>query len=88
MKEDYARAILRLIAVVTILVGAVLMSATLVGILGTGSTVRGAPEGMQVKVTGMVAEMGGYAVLSQALIAAWGVLLYFLSPKLAKNLIQ
>ncbi len=87
MKEDSARSILRLIAVITILVGASLATATLVSLLGASNAMEGAPVGMQVKMTGMVAEMGGYAVLSYVLIAAWGLFLYVLSPKLAEKIV-
>ena len=79
---------MRLIAVVTVLVGASLTTVTMVSLFGVSSTMHGAPEGVQVKMTGMVAEMGVYAVLSHALIAAWGVVLYFLSPKLAAKIVE
>jgi hypothetical protein len=88
MMEDIARSILRLIAVVTVLAGASLTTATLVSLLGASSSMHGAPEGVQVKLTGMVAEMGGYAVLSHAMIAACGVALYVLSPWLAQKVVE
>lgn len=72
---------------VTVLVGAYLTTASLVSFLATSNTMHGAFEGMQVKLTGLVAEMGVYAVLSNALIAAWGGVLYYLSPKLAEMIV-
>jgi hypothetical protein len=88
MKEQHVRSVLRLIAVVTVLVGAYLTTATLVSFLAASNTMNGALEGLQVKLTGLVAEMGVYAVLSNALIAAWGLVLYYSSPKLAEMIVE
>ena len=88
MNEDNARSVLRLIAVVTILAGASLTTATLISLLGASSAMEGAPVGAQVRVTGMVAEFGVYALLSHAVIAVWGVVLYSLSPRLARMIVE
>lgn len=87
MKEDSARSILRLIAVVTVLVGAVLTTVTLVSLFGVSSTIQGAAQGVHVQMTGMVAEMGFYLVLAHASIVAWGASLYLLSPRLARYIV-
>jgi hypothetical protein len=82
MTEECARAILRIIAVIVVMVGASLTTTTLVSIVAASNAMQNA-AGMTVQVSGMVAEMGGYAILSYLLVAAWGVLLFFWSPKLA-----
>lgn len=86
MQEETIRSILRLLAVVTMLVGVSLASATLVSLVGASSAA--AAPGLQVQVTGMVAEMGFYAVLSYAVVAAWGLVLYLLSEKLAAKIAE
>lgn len=86
MKEDCARAILRLIAVVTILIGGSLATASEMSCLGASMAMSDSP-GVKVQVTGMVADMGVYAVLSWAVIAVWGVVLYLLSPLLARRVV-
>lgn len=88
MKEDCARSILRLIAVTTILVGVVLTTMTLVALLGASSAMAGVPPGMEVKMSGMVADMGMHVVVAHALIAAWGVVLYLSSPVLARRIVE
>ncbi len=87
MKEDSARAILRLIAVVTVLVGAVLTTVTLVSLFGVSSTIQGVVDG-DVQATGLVAEIGFYAVLAYASIVAWGIVLFLLSPRLARYIVK
>ena len=87
MKEDSARAILRLIAVVTVLVGAVLTTVTLVSLFGVSSTIQRVVDG-DVQATGLVTEIGFYAVLAYASIVAWGIVLFLLSPRLARYIVK
>ena len=93
MKEESVRSILRLIAVVTVLLGAYLSSAAVLSLFAASSTMHGALDGVhalggvQGTVAGMVTEMGVYAVLSDLLIAAWGVVLYYASPRLAEMIV-
>jgi hypothetical protein len=87
MTEGTARSILRILAVVTMLVGAILTTSTAVGFLATRSTFQGAVGNMDVQVTGAIAEMGFYAVLAYVLVIAWGAVLYASSPSLARNIV-
>jgi hypothetical protein len=78
MKEDCARAILRLIAVVTILIGGSMIAATLVSWLGATITMPGSFSSAGVLV---------YTVLHWGAIAACGGALYSLSPNLARKVV-
>lgn len=88
MNENTARACLRLLAVATVLVGVILTVTTILSILAAGSAMQGAVGGMQIQMTGMVAKMGFWAVVSQASIAGWGLVLWAMSPSLAQKLVE
>jgi hypothetical protein len=86
MNEDTARSLLRLIAVVTVLVGAILTTMTLVSLLGVNRTIEGAAAaGLHIDGPhrGIVGEIGSYALLAHGSIVVWGGLLYLVSPRLA-----
>ncbi|HVS10925.1 MAG TPA: hypothetical protein VMS76_13740 [Planctomycetota bacterium] len=86
MTESTVRSILRIVAMVTILIGNILTTSTFVGLLATRSTLQGAT--MDVQVSGVVAEMGFYAVLGHALVIGWGLVLYATSPRLARHIVS
>ena len=87
MTEGTARSILRILAVVTMFVGFILTSVTIVGIMSARSTLQVA-GGMDVQVTGVVDEMGFYAVFGQVLVVGWGAVLYASSPSLARHIVR
>jgi hypothetical protein len=78
MKEDCARSILRLIAVVTILIGVSGATATIVYWLGSTISKPDFPATLEIYL---------YAVLWWVVIAAWGFALYRLSPWLARRVV-
>lgn len=80
MSEATVRTILRLVAVVTILVGTTMVTMDLVAYAGASRAIHGAMRDVGGNLTGVVAEFGFVSLLSQAVIAAEGFLLYFLSP--------
>ena len=86
MNEDTVRSILRLIAVVTILVGAVLVTITVLSLVGVSSTISTVQSGMRTQPTGL-AKLGFFAVAANAMIAVWGALLYYLSPFIARRIV-
>ena len=78
MTEATTRSILRLIAVVTILVGVIMTSTTMVSLIGMRDM---APS------MGALTNMGLYVVFAYALIVAWGIGLYAWSPRLAQRIV-
>ena len=81
--------LLRLIAVVTVLVGAILTTMTLVNLLGVSRTIEGAAAaGVHIEDTGIVGEIGSYALLAHGSIVVWGGLLYLVSPRLAACVVK
>ena len=88
MKEDTVCSILRLIAVVTVLVGAILVTMTIVSLIGASSSMGSTGMGVTIRATGVVAKMGFFMVLANGMIAVWGLALYRLSPKLARWIVE
>ena len=87
MSEENIRSILRVIAVVTILVGAILTTMALINLGAASSAVSGAGPGLQVRANDMVTQLGLYSVLAQLPIAVWGVALWVWSPSLARRIV-
>jgi hypothetical protein len=75
MTENCARAVLRLIAVVTMMVGLCLIVFTFVGLLGASNAMGGSYS--------MVSQLGFYAVMAYGCVAALGLALFVFSPRLA-----
>lgn len=85
MTEATVRTILRLVAVVTILVGAIMVTSTLVAVVGAHRAMQSAAfAGAMRDATN---EMTFYTVLAHGMVALVGVLLYMLSPALAKKIV-
>ena len=85
MTEATVRTILRLVAVVTILVGAILVATTLVAIVGANRAMNAAA--MDGVLRSATMEVTLFTVLAHAMIAGEGLLLYMLSPALAKKIL-
>ncbi|MFY9341585.1 MAG: hypothetical protein WAT39_03795 [Planctomycetota bacterium] len=81
------RTILRLIAVVTILVGTILLMMSLVGFVGASRAMDGAVQ-QGLRLTEVATEFGLFALLSQAVIVGEGLLLWLLSPMLASRILE
>ncbi len=75
-------------AVVTILVGTIMLATTVVACFGASRAIHGAMREMGGNLTGVAAEFGFFSLLSQAVVAAEGFLLYFLSPILAQKIVE
>jgi hypothetical protein len=86
MTESTARSILRILAVVTMFVGWILTSLAILGLISARSTLQVA-GGMDVQASGVVDEMGFYAVLGQVLVIVWSAVLYASSPRLARHIV-
>jgi len=85
MTEASVRVVLRLVAVVTILIGAILVTTTLVAIVGASRAMDAAAMGGALRSATI--EVTFYSVLAYAMVAAEGLLLYVLSPSLAKKIV-
>ena len=79
MSIDCARAVLRLIAVTSILIGAAMTTMAIIGVIAWGQT--------SLSVGGHEwsgASMDVYSVAAQVSIIAWGIVLFIASPRLAE----
>jgi hypothetical protein len=88
MSEATVRTILRLVAVVMILVGTIILTMDVVAYVGASRAIHGAMREMGGNLTSAAAEFGFFSLLSQAVIAAEGCRLYFLSPMLAQKIVN
>ena len=87
MLEVVARSVLRILGIVTALVGAILTLQTCIAWMAYSTTMSGAPAGMQIKATGMLGDMGMYAILAQAVTILLGIALFYMSPALARRVV-
>lgn len=87
MLEVVVRSVLRILGIMTALVGAILTLQACIAWMAVSTTLSGAPAGMQVKATGMLGEMGIYAIVAQAVTIALGVALFCLGPVLARRVV-
>ncbi len=85
MTNETARSVLRLVAVATMLVGAILTTITIITLIGATSAAKDL-QGMQVEITGAIGKMGFLAVLADVSIFGWGFLLFGISPSLAEKI--
>ncbi len=88
MDEGTIRSILRLIAVVTILVGTVQLTTTLVSLGGVTPSSPDELAVLQNRVNAQVYRMGLYMAAANALTVAWGALFYFWSASLARRIVR
>lgn len=88
MKQDVARSVLRILGIATTLVGAILTTQALIARMAVSEALSAAPAGMQVRATGMLGEMGSYAIVAQAVTLGFGVAVFYLSPVLARHVVE
>jgi hypothetical protein len=84
MNTASVRSILRIVAVITILVGDIGASTVAISTLGVSRFMESASQGTDLHMS--VSGMGGYAVLAWLVVAAWGAALYVLSPFIARHI--
>ena len=78
MSIECARAVLRLIAVTTMVIGAVVTTMTVIGLIAWGQA------RIAVADTSWSGSLGMAAILAHASIVAWGLALFLASPRLAR----
>jgi hypothetical protein len=82
MSTQSVRSVLRIIAAVTVLIGAIGVSTTLVAVYGIHFVSQSsAPD---VEVRGTVASVGLLGVFTWFVVIAWGIALYQVSAGLAR----
>jgi hypothetical protein len=85
MKEDFACAVLRIIAIVIATIGTALVLVTIVYMWGLGSLVGNGLGSVEVHST--LGKVGWYYLLAHASIIGLGWLLFRLSPFLARHVV-
>ena len=88
MLEVVARSVLRILGIVTAMIGAILTLQACIAWMAVSTTLSGAPAGMQIEAKGMLGDMGIYAIVAQAVTVLFGVALFFASPVLARRVVQ
>lgn len=88
MSQETVRTLLRLMGVVTILVGAIMCTNSLASLVVAGRAMNGAMPEFGSRMGGMIVELGTYSLLANALIIGEGLLLFLLSPKLAEKIVE
>ncbi|MFK7742051.1 MAG: hypothetical protein AB8H80_17175 [Planctomycetota bacterium] len=89
MTNDFARATLRLIAVVVITVGLCMAVYTLLSLVGVSWAMYKANAAhVQLQVSGALTQVGFFGILADLAISAVGLGLFVLSPKLAAKVVE
>ena len=89
MNEVTARFYLRTIALITILIGAILTTMSVVAAIGARSAIPpGSFGGMTVEFEGMFGNITLASILAQLSAVGWGLLLHALTPTLARKMLD
>jgi hypothetical protein len=84
MNKEYVQAVLRIVAVITMLIGVTLTTTTAISVIGAKRVVQNAPHGLNVRMTGVVGEAGNFAIFAHATIIGWGIAFFVSSSILAR----
>ena len=84
MSTQSVRSLLRIVAVLTILVGGIGVSTAIIGSFAIRQLMQSASEGLSVQSS--VGSAGLFAILSWLVVVAWGAALYQLSPGIARHI--
>ena len=84
MSTQNVRSILRTVAVLTILVGGIGVSVSMIGAIAIKQLMESASEGLSLQHS--VTSAGFYGVLSWLAVVGWGAALYHLSPVIARHI--
>jgi hypothetical protein len=82
-EKRFVTIILRIIGILTVLVGLILTTHTIIQLLAISSLATNLPRGMNVNIKGTLGNMHGWAVLAHLFIIAWGVVFYKLADWLS-----
>ncbi len=88
MKEETACAVLRLMGIAATLVGLILTIQSILAFVGISSAFSDASGGVQLDATGPLGSMGGYVIFAHGVTIALGVALVFVSPRLARFVVD
>ena len=75
--------VLRVAAILTVFIGLILTTLTILQLMAVGSISSNMPQGMNVNVKGTLGAMRGWAIVAQLSIVAWGVVLYKIADSLS-----
>ncbi|MBN1360468.1 MAG: hypothetical protein JW993_07745 [Sedimentisphaerales bacterium] len=75
--------VLRCAAILTILVGLILVTQTIVSLIAASSASSNLPPGVNVNFKGTVGKIGAWAIIGQVLICVWGAILFAFARPLA-----
>jgi len=85
MLEVVARAVLRILGIVTVLVGTILTVQAVLTWVAFNATLASATMGMQIKAPNA---LGFWGIVSQAVPILFGAVLFRLSPSLARRVVS
>ena len=80
--------VLRCVAVVTVLIGLILTTQTVVTVIGVRSASTDLPGGLNVSFKGAVGKAQGWSVVAQLSVCAWGLVLFALARPLADAIVS
>jgi hypothetical protein len=90
--EHVTTVVLRFAGVLTIFIGLILTTHTILQLIAAHSATsgfpQGLPQGMTVSIKGLAGRMGQWAVAAQVAVVAWGSLLVALARPIAKAIAQ
>jgi len=85
--ERVTTIVLRVAGVLVMLIGAILVTHTIVTLIAAHSAMSGGlPPGMSVNLKGAAGRVGAWAVFAQATTIGWGLLLMALARSIAQNI--
>ncbi|RMH05252.1 MAG: hypothetical protein D6702_00945 [Planctomycetota bacterium] len=82
------QAALQVVAVVAILISGILLTDALIALTAVRNTLYGIPDGVQVQISSAAANAGLLGLLTAAMPAIWGVVLFATSPRIAALILR
>jgi hypothetical protein len=79
--------VLRVVGILTVLIGLMLTTHTILQLMAVNSVMRNPPRGMNVNIKGLLGSIRGWAVVAQLSIVVWGVALYKLASWLSETIV-
>jgi hypothetical protein len=75
--------VFRALGILTILIGLILTTYTIIQLMAMSSLTSNLPRGMNVNIKGTIANMKGWAIFAQLSISVWGFAIYKLASWLS-----
>ncbi len=87
-EQHIVTVVLRGVGILVVLIGLILTTQTILGLIAASSARSNLPAGMNIDIKGTLGKMGAWAIVARLSISVWGAVLYALAQTIAAALIS